>query len=340
MTSKELVYAALEGRKPERAPRQMWTLPWAEKAYPAEMAQIRSQFPADIGGVPATLKTPPKTQGDMYAKGTYVDEWGCVFTNVHEGIIGEVKQPIVPEEDEDWATADKIHIPYEMLSFDVDEVNRGCAQREQFLVSGYTPHPFEQLQFIRGTENLYMDLMDPPKGMLDFMDKMHAFYCELLEKWAKTDVDALNMMDDWGAQRSLLISPALWKRYFYPMYKDYIDIAHSHGKKMFMHSDGCILDILPYLIEAGLDAVNSQIFCMGLDKVARFKGQITFWGEMDRQHLLPHGTEAEVRQAVRQVYDALWDNGHCIAQLEFGPGAKPENVAAVFDEWNKITENE
>ena len=46
--------------------------------------------PADIGGVPATLKTPPKTQGDMYAKGTYVDEWGCVFTNVHEGIIGEV----------------------------------------------------------------------------------------------------------------------------------------------------------------------------------------------------------------------------------------------------------
>ena len=60
---------------------------------------------------------------------------------------------------------------------------------------------------------------------------MHAFYCELLEKWAKTDVDALNMMDDWGAQRSLLISPALWKRYFYPMYKDYIDIAHSTVKR-------------------------------------------------------------------------------------------------------------
>ena len=55
------------------------------------------------------------------------------------------------------------------------------------------------------------------------------FYCDLLEKWAKTDVDALSFMDDWGSQRSLLISPAMWERMFLPMYREYIEIAHSHS---------------------------------------------------------------------------------------------------------------
>ena len=71
----------------------------------------------------------------------------------------------------------------------------------------------------------------------------------LMRKWAQTDVDCLQMMDDWGSQKSLLISPKLWRQYFGPMYKDYIDIAHNAGKKISMHSDGYTLDILPDLIE-------------------------------------------------------------------------------------------
>ena len=103
-----------------------------------------------------------------------------------------------------------------------------------------------------------------------------------------------------------------------------------------MHSDGYILDILPDLIDAGLDAVNSQLFCMGLEQLRPFRGKITFWGEIDRQNLLPRGTVDEVRAAVRQVYDTLWNQGGCIAQLEFGPGAKPENVEAVYETWNTL----
>ena len=121
------------------------------------------------------------------------------------------------------------------------------------------------------------------------------------------------------------------------MYKDFIDIAHKHGKRIFMHSDGYIVDILPDLIDLGLDAVNSQIFCMGLDRLEQFRGKITFWGEIDRQNLLPYASTEEIRKAVRGVYEKLWDGGHCIAQLEFGPGAKPENVRAAFDEWMKLT---
>ena len=85
-------------------------------------------------------------------------------------------------------------------------------------------------------------------------------------------------MDDWGLQKGLLMNPALWVEIFKPLYKDFIDIAHKNNKKIFMHSDGYILDIIPHLIELGLDAVNSQVFCMGLENLKQFKGKITFWG--------------------------------------------------------------
>jgi uroporphyrinogen-III decarboxylase len=174
-----------------------------------------------------------------------------------------------------------------------------------------------------------------PKGFLDFLDLMHEFYCELMLKWAKTDVDSLMMMDDWGSQNALLINPKLWEKMFKPLYKDYIDIAHSLGKKIFMHSDGNTLDIYPHLIELGLDAFNSQIFCIGIDNLEQFKGKITFWGEIDRQHLLPNASVEEINNAVKKVKSKLWANGGCIAQCEFGAGAKPENVYEVYKAWNE-----
>jgi hypothetical protein len=68
----------------------------------------------------------------------------------------------------------------------------------------------------------------------------------------------------------------------------------------------------------------------------RFAGKLTFWGEVDRQHLLPYGTPADVAEAVRTARRALWRGGGAIAQCEFGIGARPENVAAVFEAWEGL----
>jgi hypothetical protein len=125
----------------------------------------------------------------------------------------------------------------------------------------------------------------------------------------------------------------MWDRYFRPMYQDYIDIAHGAGKKVFMHSDGYTLEIIPRLIDMGLDAFNTQIFCMDMAQLAQYRGRITFWGEVDRQHILTTWEPGQVRDAVSRVFDALWAGGGCIAQCEFGAGAKPENVRAVYEGW-------
>lgn len=337
MTSRELVKSTMEFRNfHDRAPRDLWTLDWAHIYHKDELDNIRKNYPADYTGVHTVYAEHSTVEsGHPTEIGTYVDPWGCTFTNIQRGVVGEVKNP--PITDDDWEDLSNVVFPEYWLSFDVDQVNAECAKTDKWIQSGCCPRPFEQLQFLRGTVNLYMDLMDPPKGFLDFLEKMHDFYCRLMRKWAQTDVDCLQMMDDWGSQKSLLISPKLWRQYFGPMYKDYIDIAHNAGKKICMHSDGYTLDILPDLIEMGLDSFNTQIFCMGLDKLKPFKGKITFWGEICRQNLLPYGTVADIEKAVTDVFEALWDNGGCIAQCEFGAGAKPENVEAVFRTWDKLT---
>ena len=332
-TARDLVRQTLNRESPSRVPRDLWTLPAATTKYPTECAVLAREFPADFAGVDGHLREQAPTKGDWYAVGESVDAWGCTFVNIQHGVHGEVKDPLV----KDWAADHaRIHVPREWLTLNRDAINRDCAATSLFTAAGANPRPFEQLQFLRGTEELYMDLLDPAPALRAFLREMQEFYCAQLTRWARTDVDSLRFMDDWGSQRALLIAPALWREWFKPLYREYVQIAHSHGKKIFMHSDGYILDIIPDLIEIGVDALNSQIFCMGLEALAPYAGQITFWGEIDRQHLLSVGSPAEVDQAVRAVHRQLWRNGGCIAQCEFGPGGKPENVRQVFQTWNEV----
>jgi hypothetical protein len=313
-------------------------LPWAEAHHPEACEALLRDYPPDIV-TPEALdlyaETSPLQHGDPYARGEYVDPWGAVFQNIQPGVIGEVKEPVIQDWDRDL---EKVHVPVEFLSLRTEALNRFCRETDRFVRMSYFPRPFEQLQFLRGTENLYCDLAMEEPRCLEFLQRMHSFYCDVMETWARTEVDALYHMDDWGAQKSLLISPEMWRRFFKPLYREYARIAHDHGKKIMMHSDGNILEIIPDLVENGLDALNCQVFCMGVEALGeRFAGRITFWGEIDRQHLLPEGSVGEITAAVRRAAEAFWRGGGAIAQCEFGPGARPETVREVFRAWDDVT---
>ena len=330
---RELVMKTLEFDSPGRVPRQLWVLPWAEDHYPDELMDIRKWYPDDIITAPGYLADSTRTSGNPYGIGTYVDEWGCTFVNIQRGVIGEVKDPLI----KNWDDLDKLIPPLGWLRIDVGQVNTFCHDSDKFILAGCCPRPFERLQFLRRSDQLYLDIADQPPEFFDLLHIVHQFYIDELEVWASTDIDGLSFMDDWGSQRSLLISPSQWRVIFKPLYKDYIDIAHAHGKKAFMHSDGYTAAIIPDLIELGLDALNTQIFTMDIEGLGRqYRGDLTFWGELDRQHLLPFGSPSDIENAVRRVYDAFWANGGVIAQCEFGAGSKPENVEKMFETWGNI----
>lgn len=333
MTSRERVYHALEFRSPDRAPRDLWFLPGVGLYRADELAEVQRMFPGDFDGPVATYgrsERETELKGDT---GTYRDAWGCVWHVAEPGVVGEVKEPPIRT----WSDLATYQPPWELIrDADLSRVSEQAAKTDKFVRAGTETRPFERMQFLRGSEQLFMDLAYGDAEIFQLRDMLHEFFCEELLMWAKTDVDGVSFMDDWGTQTTLLISPKLWREFFQPLYREYIEIIHSGGKKAFFHSDGHIEAIYPDLIEIGVDAVNSQLFCLDIERLAvEFRGKITFWGEIDRQYLMPFGTTDEVREGVRRVRRALDDgSGGVIAQCEWGVKDPKENIIAVFDEWN------
>ena len=338
--SRDLVRDCLTFKNPERVPRDLWTLPWAEQRYPDELRAMRERFPTDFSGVPNIYDPSPRRRGSQYGIGEFVDEWGCVFVNVQEGVHGEVKEPAIG----DLSRLSGWTPPWEVLPGNQaaarDIVNEACAATDRFVTAGCCPRPWERCQFLRGSENALMDVAEPEAGFSNLLAKVHEYYLAELEFWVKTDADAIFFMDDWGSQDRLMISPAAWRELFKPLYKDYCDLAHAHGKFVFMHSDGCISAVIGDLVDVGVDALNSQLFVMDMAEVAaKAKGKLTFWGEIDRQRVLTSPDPEVGRDAVRTVARHFYDpTGGVIAHFEFGGGVHPATAWAIYDEWERVSQ--
>lgn len=338
MTSRQRVLRALNFDHPDRVPRQLWTLPGGFEGEPGRREAIEAmlrRWPQDIGwpSVPG-LPRGRLERGDRYAPGASVDRWGCVFVNIQPGVHGEVKDPILA----DWSRLEDLRTPEETLALPVESINAFCRATDRFILAGGA-RLFERIQFLRGSENVFMDLAEDAPELHELLRIVHDFNCREMEAWAATDVDGLFFLDDWGSQRSLLIDPGLWRRLFKPCYADYVRIAHDAGKKIFMHSDGWIFDLYEELIEIGIDAINSQLFCMPIEEIGRrFAGRITFWGEIDRQHLLPFGTPDEIAAAMARLERTIYrPEGGVIAQFEMGPGARMDNMRQIWQAWDDIS---
>ncbi len=297
-----------------------------------EVEALSRRFPSDFARPDYRYGLSGRERGEPCRIGHYTDAWGCVWHVAEDGVVGEVKEPPLRE----LADIRSYRPPFELLDgADLSGVNRSCAETDAFVKVGSETRLFERMQFLRGSEQLFMDLAYGEAETTQLIGMLHEFHCREMEMWAATDVDAVAFMDDWGSQSALLISPEMWRAVFKPLYRDYCGILKARGKFVFFHSDGCIEAIYPDLIEIGVDALNSQLFCMDIERLAALhRGRITFWGEIDRQRVLPFGAPEDVRAAVRRVRAALdRGRGGVIAQCEWGLDTPAENVAAVFDEW-------
>ena len=334
MISRERVIKTLNHQPVDRAPRDLWTTPHTYMFRRAELDRLLKAYEWDFAGPKYSYGPAPRRKGEEAQVGSYTDAWGAVWQVAEPGVAGEIKEPILA----DWSDLAHYQPPWELLDqANLSEVNKSCAASSAFVKVGTEVRPFERIQFLRGTENVFMDLAYGTKEVAQLLEMLHEFFCRELNLWADTDVDGVSFMDDWGSQNALLISPETWRAVFKPLYREYCAILKAKKKYVFFHTDGFIEPIYPDLIEIGVDAVNSQLFCMNLEEIGRkYSGQITFWGEIDRQHVLPFGTEQEVRAAVRRARTALdHGRGGVIAHCSWEKGTSYENANAVFDEWSK-----
>jgi uroporphyrinogen decarboxylase len=201
---------------------------------------------------------------------------------------------------------------------------------------------FEFGQRMRGFERFFMDLVDEEpvaSALLDKALELKLAYWGRVFETVGDLVDVVVDTDDYGTQRSLLISPGTWRSMIKPRLRALNDFIHARSRaKVFLHSCGAIRALIPDLIDAGVDILNPvQVSAEGMDPVAlkrEFGRDVTFWGGgIDTQRTLPRGTVEEVRSEVRERLDVLMPGGGFVfaAVHNIQADVPPGNVIAMLE---------
>jgi len=152
-------------------------------------------------------------------------------------------------------------------------------------------------------------------------------------------IDIIRFGDDLGMQSGPQISPSMYREFFKPRHQLMWTRAKQLGNvKVMLHCCGGVRELLPDLIDAGLDAINPvQISCAGMNAgelKAEFGKEMVFWGGgCDTQTILPYGTPDAVRRHVREQVEILRPGGGFVFQQVHNilANAPPENVVAIFE---------
>lgn len=199
---------------------------------------------------------------------------------------------------------------------------------------------WQHATFLRGIEQLLMDMLEAADLADLLMDRFTDFYVAYFDRMfasAPGRIDLLRIADDLAMQHGLLISPAMFDRFFAPRLRRLVDMAHSHGVKVMFHSCGAVVPLVERIIALGVDVLDPiQVAADGMDPAAikqRFGSRICLHGAIDTQHLLPHGSPADVSEAVARMIGVLGaDGGYILAPSHVLQTDVPtENVRALYD---------
>ncbi len=200
---------------------------------------------------------------------------------------------------------------------------------------------FEKAYNARGIQNFLADMAGEPefaKKLLDFITEKNL---EKLKQIVKTPgIDGVLLGNDWGSQRDLLMSPATWRTLLAPGAKKEYDVIREAGLDVWVHSCGNIRQIMPDLVEMGVDVLNPiQPECMDIFELKdTFGDRMTFWGGISTQQTLPFGSPADVEDETRRVTSYMAQNGgYLVAAAQGIQGDVPfENLCRLIDTANDI----
>jgi len=280
-----------------------------------------------------------------YRKGRWRDAWGVLWDNIEEGMAA------IPVESEaplrDWAALDDFRPP-DPLSVDdhgepVDWEARaaGVARTKENggLASGGLVHGFMfmRLFYLRGFCNFMMDVATRDPRLDKIIEMVLDYNLAVVDKWLEAGIEMLTGGDDLGMQDSLPISPDDWRRYLKPCYRAIFGRCRDKGVLTYLHSDGHILEIIPDLVECGLNTINPQIRANTLDGLVRVaKGKLCINLDLDRQ-LFPFATPDEIRAHIREAKDALYSpEGGLMLTAECAPDVPLENIKAICETFEEL----
>ena len=195
---------------------------------------------------------------------------------------------------------------------------------------------FERLWMLRGMENIFADPYTDTDAFFDLKERIMQVNMGIIDQWLARDVDAVYFSDDWGSQRSLLINPEDWRKFYKADYERMFRRVRQAGKHVWMHLCGNVSSIIPDLIEIGLNVLNPvQPQAMDVNELGRkYGGMICFNGGMDVQGTMIHGNADEIRREFRNLIKVFGShNGGYIANTSHAimPETPLDNIITLLE---------
>ena len=336
--SRERTLLALDHEEPDRVPTDCWMTSGTRRKLLAQTGLAFEAFleahDVDLRYVEGPRYVGPAGGGPVSARD--VDLWGVPRKRVElllddgAGRFGETYREVTASPLAGCGSVEEV-LGYDYWPspdwFDYSDVEAQCRRVRDagrvVVFMGDRLNRLAQLKpamYLRGVERILLDMVEEPEVARAIFGRISAFYLEygrrVLES-ARGMIDILCTGDDFGAQAGLLISPQMWDAYLRRGFEDYISLGHGFGAKAMHHSCGSVYDLLPRMIDCGLDILQSiQPEAANMDPVdlkRRFGAQIAFQGGVSIQNVLPHGSPEDVREHVETLFAAMAPGGGYIA---------------------------
>lgn len=338
-TVSENTLRAIRFERPDYIPVVFWINPGCWHHYRPDvlfelMAEHRTLFPE----LDQNNEFPPELAPWERAGKPYSDAWGCTWDTTDDGITGTVtRHPL-----SDWDALKHFAAPDPavtngMATIDWSQITskilRTEAEGKHTVGSLEHGHAFQRLSYLRGYENLLLDMTDEDPRLWRLIEMVESFSMGIVQRYLDAGVDIICYPEDLGMQTGPMLSPEQFRTYIQPIYRRLMAPACKAGCLVHMHSDGDIRDLAGDLLISGVDALNLQDLVNGIDWIAdNVKGRVCIDLDIDRQQITRFGSPEQIDNLIREEVEKLGSpEGGLMMIYGLYPGVPLENVKAVMD---------
>jgi len=265
----------------------------------------------------------------------HVDPWGIKW--VKEGPYNQIAHYPLAKASAEEVRGYRFPVEYQAELLARMEPLVTCAD-EYFIGCDVSPNAFEMAWRLRGMEQTMLDMAAEPELANDLLERCADFAVALAQAaCARFPLDWLWTGDDVASQRALMMSPGTWREFLKPRLAALIKAVKAVRPDIliFFHSDGKIDVMIEDLIEIGVDILNPvQPECMDPEQIKLdFGNDLSFWGTVGTQTVMPLGTPAEVKEDVRRRIETVGAGGGLLIapSQALEPDVPWENILAFFE---------
>ena len=339
MNSKERVYSALRGEKPDRVPRFVWLGTGTIKRLTKKLGVTPMELDLKLGN--DILQTWVSINGEMARdvpdNTEFTDEWGITWKR--EGDYNMVINHPLKGKDAGFIQNCRLPDPFAPKRYEHLEYLIKQYGDRYFIGADVSGVLFEPAYHLRDMEDLMVDMAMEGTEVDILLDKLADFCIAVSIECIKRGADWIWMGDDLGSQKGMLMSPDMWRKYFKPRMKRIIDTVRVFKEDIYIayHSCGSMYPVISDLIETGINVLNpiqESARDMDQEKIKKeFSSRVTMMCGLDTQQFLIDATQEQVKEKTAEIVNKLGYDGRFIfaASHHIQPDTPDENIFALFE---------